>query len=363
VSPSKWVPHVVVALSSHGYGHIGQTAPVIGALRAHVPDARVTLRTSAPSFKLMERFGTDVTITQVHTDVGMVQADAQLLLLEDSAQAYVRFHDDWECKVDQEASALRALAPDLIVANVPYLTLAAAARVGIPAVALCSINWMDIYEHYFSARPEAQMLLEQMRQAYASARVFLQPAPSMPMPRLGNLRAIGPISQRGHSHRAWFVERLGLRPDERLVMVSLGGMELRPPVEQWPALPGVRLLVPASWRSTHPNTVDFESLGLPYIDALWSCDVLICKPGYGSFVEAACAGVSVLYLERPEWPEVPYLVRWLERAGRCAPLTQERWLQGNFLELLDRLRYAVPPSPVVPTGVPEAVEAIAEVLA
>ena len=190
----------------------------------------------------------------------------------------------------------------------------------------------------------------------------LQPAPSMPMPQLSNRRAIGPISQCGNSHRAWLVERVGLHPDERLVMVSLGGMELRPPVEQWPALPGVRLLVPASWRSAHPATVDFEPLGLPYIDALWSCDALICKPGYGSFVEAACAGVPVLYLERPEWPEVPYLVSWLERAGRCVPLTQEPWLWGNFLELLDRLWHEVSPPQVVPTGVQDAAEAIAEVL-
>jgi UDP-N-acetylglucosamine:LPS N-acetylglucosamine transferase len=109
--------------------------------------------------------------------------------------------------------------------------------------------------------------------------------------------------------------------------------------------------------------VDFETLGLPYVDALWSCDALICKPGYGSFVEAACAGVPVLYLERQGWPEVPYLVRWLERAGRCASLPQELWLQGSFLELVGRLCREHSPSKVVPTGVQEAAQAIAEVLA
>jgi UDP:flavonoid glycosyltransferase YjiC (YdhE family) len=299
-------PHLVVALSSHGYGHIGQTAPVIEALRARVPGARITLYTSAPPFKLMERFGSDVAIAPRLTDVGMMQADAQLLRLEDTAQAYAHFHENWERKVDQEASELRSLSPDLILANIPYLTLAAAKRGGIPAVALCSINWMDIYDHYFSERPEAQTLLEQMRQAYESAHVFLQPVPSMPMLQFGNRRPIGPICQRGEGQRARIDEHLGLHPDEYLVMVSLGGMELRPPVEQWPVLPGMRLIVPASWHSTHSRTVDFESLGVPYVDALWSCDALICKPGYGSFVEAACVGIPVLYLERPEWPEVPY---------------------------------------------------------
>jgi hypothetical protein len=336
---------------------------VIEALRTNVPRARITLRTSAPPFKLLERFGADVAITPAHTDVGMLQADAQSLLLEDSALAYGRFHDGWGRKVEQEAEVLRALAPDLVLANVPYLVLAAARRAGIAAAALCSINWLDVYSHFFRHRPEAAPILAEMQEAYDAAGVFLRPTPSMPMASLINGRQIGPLAQMGQCRRTEIARRLDLAPDERLVMVSLGGMDLRPPVEQWPALPGVRLLVPASWHSSHPRTVDFETLGLPYVDALWSCDALICKPGYGSFVEAACAGVPVLYLERQGWPEVPYLVRWLERAGRCASLTQELWLQGSFLELVGRLCHEHSPSKVVPTGVQEAAQAIAEVLA
>jgi len=355
-------PHLIVALSSHGFGHIGQAAPVIESLQAAIPAMRVTLRTAAPRFKLIERFGERVRIAYTATDVGMVQQDAQRIAPVETARAYAEFHQDWGHRVKSEAQALSDLGADAVLANVPYLALAGAHVAGIPTIALCSINWMDIYAHFFSARPEAPAVLEQMRQAYASAHVFLQPAPSMPMAQLGNRRAIGPICQRGSSHRDWFIERFGLRPDERVVMVSLGGMELRPPIEQWPTLPGVRLVVPASWRSTHPGTLDFESIGLPYIDALWSCDALICKPGYGSFVEAACAGIPVLYLERPDWPEAPYLVRWLERVGRCSLLTQEQWLAGNFLDVLSELLGKVSPSPVVPVGVKEAVEAIAEIL-
>lgn len=355
-------PHLIVALSSHGFGHIGQIAPVIEELRSHIPDIRVTVRTAAPRFKLVERFGEAVSIAPIETDVGMVQHDAQRIAWEASGKAYADFHHNWNRRVDAEAQALYTARADAVLAAVPYLVLAGAERAGIPALALGSINWLDIYAHYFEALPEARELMEQMRHAYASARTFLKPAPSMPMPRLDNTHSIGPICQRGRANRPWFVERLGLREDERLVMVSLGGMDLRPPVEQWPTLPGVRLLVPASWHSAHPATVDFETLGIPYIDALWSCDALICKPGYGSLVEAACAGIPVLYLERPDWPEAPHLLRWLEGVGRSAPLTQARWTQGNLCELLDQTwREAVPPR-IAPTGVPQAASAIAALL-
>ena len=351
-------PHIVVALSSHGYGHIGQTAPIVEAFCKIYPDTRITLRTAAPRPKLIEKFGKAVVIEQIETDIGMHQANAQQVLLEESANAYASFHQDWEQKVEHEASALRKLAPDLFLANIPYLSLAAASVCEIPTVAMCSINWLDIYEHYFNSRPEAQNIMQQMYLAYSTADTFLQPEPSMPMTQLGNRRAIGPICQRGQRSREQLLKRIGYGRDERIVMVSLGGMNLRPPIEHWPTIPGVRLLVPASWKAQHPNCVDFESLGMPYIDVLWSCDALICKPGYGSFVEAACAGIPVLYLERPDWPEVPYLTHWLERVGRCALLRQERWLEGEILDGLDLIWNNTSSEGIEPTGIQEAVEVI-----
>lgn len=353
--------HLVVALSSHGFGHIGQTAPVVDALRRRAPGWKITLRTAAPRHKLIERFGSTVAIESAEVDLGMVQQDALRVDRQASAEAYRRFHRDWEARVDSEAKALRALGADGVLANVPYLPLAAAGRVGLPAAALCSINWLDIYASFFAELPEAAGILEQMSKAYSGARSFLQPEPSMPMTGLPNLRPIGPVCQRGTSRRQSIAERIGLGEGERLVMVSLGGMELRPPIETWPEFAGMRLVVPASWSSRHPSTVDFEDLGLPYIDALWSCDALICKPGYGSFVEAACAGVPVLYLDRPNWPEVPYLVAWLGRVGRCTRLPQDTWLRGGFGALLSDLA-AHAPSPVPADGAEQAAEAIEALL-
>ena len=55
---------------------------------------------------------------------------------------------------------------DIVLADVPYLTLAAASRASIPAAALCSLNWADIYRHYFNNRTEAGKILAEMESAY-----------------------------------------------------------------------------------------------------------------------------------------------------------------------------------------------------
>ena len=84
------------------------------------------------------------------------------------------------------------MQPDLLLADVPYIGLAAAQRLGVPSVSLCSLNWADIYRHYCGKRQECEAIAVQMLDAYAGAVCFLQPQPSMTMPDLDNRRSIAP---------------------------------------------------------------------------------------------------------------------------------------------------------------------------
>lgn len=356
--------HLAIYLSAHGFGHIGQTAPVIDALARRLPDVRLTILTAAPAFKIAERFGQRHTLIYNENDVGMQQSSALEVDVGGSWSAYGAFHAAWNEKVRVEARRLEQLRPDLVLANVPYLPLAAARAAEIPAVAMCSLDWAGIFAHYFASRGEpAQRILGEMQAAYESAVRFLRPEPSMAMPHLGNTKAIGPIAQVGRSARSIVEERVGLRADERLVMVSLGGMEFRPPIEDWPSLEGLRLIVPGSWKSRHPQTVAFEDLGMPFIDALASSDLLIAKPGYGSFVEAVCHGIPVLYIERANWPEADAMIGWLRRYGVCARLSPTDLKLGALVDAVTVLLVKPQVSPRAPTGAAEAAEEIIAILA
>jgi hypothetical protein len=85
---------------------------------------------------------------------------------------------------------------------------------------------------------------------------------------------------------------------------------------------------------------------LSFLDLLASCDVLITKVGYGSFVEAAAHAVPVLYLDRPDWPETPYLAAWLAEHGNALSLDEA----ATILRAPDReiLQVAVAASPARP---------------
>jgi hypothetical protein len=328
------VKRYYIAISHHGYGHLAQTAPVLNALHKRAPDIEFVIRTALPRNALELRLAMPFEHLSEPSDCNLVMHDAIRADVPASLAAYRTFHRDWSRKVDAEAHQLDRLKIDTVFSNVGYLPLAAAHRAGRPAMAMCSLNWADIFRHYLGHEPEAAEMLDQMGEAYAGARAFLRPMPSMPMPDLTCAVAIPPVVQPGRNQREALLETLGLGPEVRLVLVGMGGIPYRPPVERWPELPGVVFLMPDDWRTDHPATRTLRETGMVFRDALASSDALITKPGYGSYVEAAAAGVPVLTIPRRDWPESVYLNDWMAANARMLEISEAQLSAGALAEPL-----------------------------
>lgn len=353
------IPHLFVALSGHGLGHLAQTAPVLNALRRQLPQLRLTIQSSLSAETLQKRIIGDFELIPQAADFGMIMANAITVLAQESLSTYRDFHADWARHLARQTALLEGYAPNLILANIPYLPLATARQLNIPALALCSLNWADILQGYCPDSKELKALRHTMLEAYESAEVFLRPEPSMPMPELHNTRPIGPIADLGRARRAEINNRLGLTGNETLVLVSLGGVTIRLPMECWPQLPNLCWLVPAAWDIQRPDTRSREELAdIPYVDLLCSSEALLTKPGYGSFTEAACNGIPVLYIERGDWPEEPYLIRWLQESATALRIDRSQLETGDLQASLSDL-LARPPKPALqPVGIQEAVDCL-----
>jgi hypothetical protein len=353
-------PHLLVCISAHGYGHIAQTAPVLNALFERIPELLVTVRTMAPLPHLRARIHGPFQYLREAGDIGMLMSSALDVRLHDTVEAYHHMHRDWGQKVTLEAKALREIAPDFVLSDVGYLPLAGAHRAGIPCAGMSSLNWADIFEHYCGAISGSHHITEQIRTSYANAQAFLHLEPAMPMPGLQNLVSIGPVAHTGTNHREQINQFFGLAPEERLVLVSLGGIDSRIPLDGWPRLPGVRWLVQANWRTTHPDALVLEALEMDFSDILASSDAMICKPGYGSFVEATCSGVPLLHVSRPDWPETPFLTEWLHRHGIGLEISRQQLESGDFSETLHALLDTPRPALLEPTGSAQAADWLAQ---
>ena len=349
-------PHLVVNISGHGFGHVAQTAPILNLLHQLLPELRLTLRSAVPIAHLRSRIHAPFAHMSSEGDIGMVMSSALDVLAEESRAAYRAFHADWDARVGDEANLLRELGADLVFSNVGYLPLAGAQRAGIPNAALCSLNWSDIYRHYCGN----DAIAAQIHDSYANADAFMRATPGMAMGNLPNLVPVSPIAAIGTNRRAEINRHLKLSSDEKLVLVSLGGIVSRLPIERWPRIPGVRWLVQESWQADHPDAIILETLPMSFSDLLASSDALICKPGYGSFVEAACSGVPVLYVNRADWPEAPALVEWLQQHDPCREISRDAMEQGKIDDALEEIWNAPRPEPVIPEGAKQVAEWLAK---
>lgn len=351
--------HLFVDISSHGFGHLALTAPVLNALgdrlRIRGEALRLTLRTRLPEDKLRARIRVPFELIPEASDFGFVMRDALRMDLAASASAYRRAHADWPVRVAREAAFLAGLGVDGVFSNIAYLPLAGAARAGIPSLALCCLNWADLFAHYFGVESWAAGIHGDMLAAYRSAACFLRPAPAMVMPSLANTRDIGPIAALG--------KRTTLAPEGvRTVLVAMGGVAHRLPVEDWPDRPDVCWLVQSDWRCRHPRALAWDEMGLSFTDVLASVDGVVTKPGYGMVTEAACNGTAVLYQRRDDWPEQDDLIPWLERHGRCRELAAVQLADGDFLDDLETLLAQPRPPLPQPLGAEEAADIMGELL-
>ena len=97
--------------------------------------------------------------------------------------------------------------------------------------------------------------------------------------------------------------------------------------------------------------------GLPFsfIDLMASVDLVVTKTGYGMLVEAACNGVPLLFLARPDWPEWPWLEAWIEDLGLGRPLPAD---PDELARMLRERDLPARRPGIVPTGIAEAADAI-----
>ncbi|WP_291993332.1 hypothetical protein [Candidatus Accumulibacter sp. ACC003] len=339
-------PHLFVDISAHGFGHLAQVAPVLNALSGDLPELRLTIRSGLPTDRLQARLTAAFSHLAASSDFGYVMHDAVSLDLEATALAYRRQHADWESRVDRDARLFAELQPDLVFSDVAYLPLAGAARAGIPSVGMCSLNWAELFAHFFAKEDWAASIHRQMLEAYQSAECFLRVTPGMSMADLPRLRAIGPVAALGRDCRQALRTQLACGDDERLVLIAFGGISKQLPIEDWPPIAGIRWLVPQDWQLEHASVTAFEPLGVPLADLLRSVDAVLGKPGYGTFAEAACNGTPLLYLRREDWPEQDFLIDWLKKYGRCGEVSDRDLQAGRLQPALAALwSQAAPPIP------------------
>jgi hypothetical protein len=356
---------LLCAISHHGLGHLAQAGPVLKAMTQADPRIEWHIWSGLPREVLEGRLGFPFVHRHEAADMGLVMHDALLVDPQASQAALLAFHDRWPERVAQEADWLRREGIQGVISNAAYLPLAAARACDMPAVGFCSLNWRDITQAYLETSEDMAPVLEQMREAYAQASRFLALTPGMPMDWLPNVESAPPVAALGRNQRETLCRRLGLTTDIRLTLMALGGIVYRPRAPL-PRLPGNIWLVPDDWRAgadmARDDVLGYGKTCLEFIDLLASADRVITKVGYGSFVEAAGQGKPLLYVDRPDWPETPWLGAWVKQHTRAGAISEAQLCSPAVGTLLAELAMHPPTPPADVSGAPRVAARILELL-
>ena len=344
---------IVAYVSGHGFGHATRVTEVLRGVRSLASGMRIAVVSAAPEALFRAALGAGFDFHSRPCDVGLVQRDALRIDEGATVAAWRAFAAGWERRVEDEARFLRATGARVVLGDVPPLAFAAAARAGVPGVALANFSWDWIYRHLGRREPALREAADACAAAYAEAERLLR------LPFAGDLSAfrriedVGFVARRPGVTRDEARRRLGLDADARPVaLLSFGGF----------GLPGfeARALGPldayrfvlssaAGDLPPHVRVVDAACLGaagLGYVDLVAAADVVVTKPGYGIVTDALGAGARLVYTPRGDFPEYDVMVAELPRVLACAPLSNEDLLAGRLAPALeDVLARPQPPPP------------------
>jgi hypothetical protein len=338
--------HVAAFVTSHGFGHAGRASAVLDALHERVPALTADVFTLVQEPFLRGSLAVPHRRIPLASDVGMVQRGPFDADLEATTAALERWIDGLDALADSTAGELRAGRAAAVLCDIDALGILAAARAGIPSVLVENFRWDWIYTELPEATAGLREVARRLAGIYRRADLHVQVAPACDRIE-GALQLELPVARAARATRDQARARLGLEPDERVVLVTMGGV----PGEQTDLATlrrraDVTFLVTGSPRSERVgNVVRFaqeEPLYLP--DLLRASDAVVAKLGYSTLAEAWREGRPLIRVPRSLWPESPVLSAWADRNVPGFELDEPDFRAGDWLERLDDL-LALPGGP------------------
>jgi hypothetical protein len=256
---------------------------------------------------------------------------------DETWRAHQQFHLTWDKRIQDEVDAVGAARPDVILADTPYLAVAAGKNTAVPTVALASLTWDLILAHYPPPPDiQADTLITSIRRAYAQADLALRITPAPTMEVFTHQRDIGPICEPASSVRQQLATRLELAPGERTVLIGFGGIPLASlPFETLKQHSGYRFLFDGPIPHDNTRFVSTKSLPFSFRELLASVDIVMTKPGYGIVLEAVALRTPVVYVRRYHFADEQPLVDYLHRHGRGVALAQDDFASGRWHAALE----------------------------
>lgn len=316
---------VAVFVSGHGLGHINQMRPFLKLL---FKEAKVLLFTNIDK-AYVER--SEITYDKFWTfsEVGLVSEqpvmqnslEVDLSKTQHKLQLYKQSLKFSKKKLE---NIFRSEDVYGVVSNIDALPLHVAQNLKMPNFAFCSLDWYSVYSQIRqnTMLNDFNRLFSFFKKTYQNVNVFFRPSPYVKVDWLTHEYEIAPQFVAGKQVRVEIDMLFKTKTkNKKLVLVNFGG------VEQQIVLPNVDNVV---WITNLGDSDRMDLIRLHQLkkyfcfeDIAVSVDLLVTKPGYGTFVLAASTHLPIISLERTNWPDVPSLEAWVAKYCNLVKVSED----------------------------------------
>ncbi|MGB5444491.1 MAG: hypothetical protein WBM99_03205 [Psychromonas sp.] len=320
--------HLCFSITAHGYGHGAISCAVINKIIQNYPEIRITVLSLLPRAYLASRIKGQYELIPVGNDFGMLMHSPIEVDWQASALKYQSLYKNWQQAVEQEKQILQEIKPDCLISNISPITLAAAMLLNIPTASVAPFNWAQIYQAYCldPKQPEkhqAKLIFDKMASIYQRVDFIYKPLPSVPFNAADEIQ-IASICDTPAQPSPRLLQKLPATV-KKIGLVALGGLPMQLDLENWPRMKGWHWLVDQQENTLRDDMSQLSELDMPFLELVANSDLILTKPGYGTYCEiaaiAAAQKVRVLTLERPDWPETPFLNAFLRSRVPVAEVT------------------------------------------
>jgi predicted DNA-binding antitoxin AbrB/MazE fold protein len=332
--------HLCFSISAHGFGHGAISCSVINRLMTYYPHIKISIMTLLPKSYLDSRLTGNFDYYEVGSDFGMLMSSPICIDIENSRQKYQLLLDNWQSCVDSEKKLLVTIKPDILISNISPISLDAAHQLGIKTASVAPFNWAQIYQVYcLDDKAETKAVYQKMYSVYQAVGQVFKPLPFVPL-NDGNEIEIASINDEPRVDLAGLLKQLPLNT-QKIGLIALGGLPFPLDLQNWPKKDGLHWLVDQTIPISRTDMTQIVTLKVPFIQLVAASDFIITKPGYGTYCEIAAIAkhkkIKVMSLVRPDWPETPYLNKFLRDRVPFVEV-EEKQLAGQDLKgILEKL--------------------------
>jgi len=334
-------------ITAHGYGHGTRSCDVLRALHRLAPEQPVIVTTDLPRDFLDSRLKgcTNLTVRPGAFDVGLIQQDSIRADLFQTLENLEELNEQWQKLVTQERLFIQHENIRLVVADIPAIPLEAAQRAGIPNIAIGNFSWDWIYEDYARTDFQWEYFVEKFRAVYEQTGLLLRLPFAPPMEQFPKRKDVPLLASPGTSRREKMADMSYSDILKPWVLLSFTSLDL-----DFQALEKIRELSgdyeffcvePLHYKESCIHSIDRHQVC--FADILASCDIVISKPGFGLVSECIVNNKPLVYSDRGNFAEYPYLVEGIEKYLKNVYLPSDQLYAGDLRSSLKAIQTASEP--------------------